>query len=103
MRREQRPSVVPAQSSSCSVFSGQLPSTRTRTSRTTEGPRPRRRAGLTAAVTVLMVAAVVLGALPCAPCADGTPKAAAVEAARAAALRGLAFTEKDAADWRQTK
>ena len=34
---------------------------------------------------------------------DGVRKSAAVEQARAAALRGLAFTEKDAADWRETK
>jgi hypothetical protein len=63
----------------------------------------RRRAGLSAAISALGVAAAVLGAVPRTLRADGTPKAAAAEPAGAAALRGLAFTEKDAAGWRATK
>jgi hypothetical protein len=63
----------------------------------------RRRAGFSAAITALVVAAAVLGAVPRTLRADDTRKSATVERARAAALRGLAFTEKDAADWRATK
>lgn len=52
-------------------------------------------------LAVSVVAAVVAGVVPLR--AEGTRKAATAEAARAAALRGLEFTEKDAATWRTTK
>jgi hypothetical protein len=63
----------------------------------------RRRAGFGGTFTALMVAAAALGAVPCTIRAEDARKSAAVEQARAAARRGLAFTEKDAADWRETK
>src|SRR4051794_29322346 len=59
------------------------------------------RRGFVATCTSLVVAVAVLGAVPFR--ADDARKPAAVEQARAAALRGLAFTEKDAAGWRVTK
>src|SRR5437868_2604032 len=56
--------------------------------------------GSVAIFAAAVVAATVLSAVPCR--ADDVPKPVGVEQARAAALRGLAFTEKDAAAWRAT-
>lgn len=61
----------------------------------------RRSSGGVAVFTVLVVVGIVLGAVPFR--ADDERKPTGVEQARAAARRGLAFTEKDAAGWRVTK